>query len=63
MLFGVFLTSNTKFFPGNVPVSFFSLMVVYGIAIVAGAWILHKIRERGKSAVPPVPPPVQPITQ
>ncbi len=51
MLLGIFLTNGVKFFPGNVPVSFFSTMVVYGGAVVIGAWLLHRIRSMGKVAV------------
>ncbi len=55
MLLGTFLTSNIKFFPGNVPVSFFSIMCVYGATVIIGAWVLHKLRNMGKI----VPPEVQ----
>lgn len=53
MLLGTFLTNGIKFFPGNVPVSFFSIMVVYGFIVVIGAFVLHKIREMGKLPVTP----------
>ena len=44
MVLGTFLTNGVKFFPGNVPVSFISIMLVYSVAVVCGAFILHKIR-------------------
>ena len=47
MILGTFLTNGVKFFPGNVPVSFVSIMFVYGIAVVIGAYILHKLRTWG----------------
>jgi hypothetical protein len=53
MVLGTFLTNGVKFFPGNVPVSFFSIMIVYGICIVIGAYVLHKLRELGKAPVSP----------
>ncbi len=48
MVLGTFLTNGVKFFPGNVPVSFISIMMVYGTCVVVGAWILHKFRNLGK---------------
>lgn len=57
MLLGTFLTNGVKFFPGNVPVSFFSIMMVYGISVVIGAAILHKLRNMGKTMQPPQNPP------
>ncbi len=51
MILGTFLTNGTKFFPGNVPVSFISIMMVYGAIVVVSAWILHKLRNLGKPEV------------
>lgn len=48
MVLGTFLTNGVKFFPGNVPVSFISIMCVYGAIVVVGAWLLHKLRNIGK---------------
>lgn len=45
MVLGTFLTNGVKFFPGNVSVSFVSIMFVYGILVVIGAYILHSIRK------------------
>jgi hypothetical protein len=53
MLLGTFLTNGIKFFPANVPVSFISIMAVYGVIVVVGAALLHRIRNAGK-----LPPPV-----
>lgn len=50
MLLGTFLTSGTKFFPGNVPVSFISIMAVYGVIVIISAYTLHKLRNIGKVA-------------
>jgi len=50
MMLGILSTNGVKFFPGNVPVSFFSIMVVYGSMVIFGAWILHKLRNFGKSS-------------
>jgi membrane protein YdbS with pleckstrin-like domain len=44
MILGSFLTSNIKFFPANIPVSFVSIMAVYALCVIVGAFILHKIR-------------------
>ena len=44
MILGTFLTNGVKFFPANVPVSFISIMCVYGVTVVVGAFLLHKIR-------------------
>jgi hypothetical protein len=52
MMLGIFLTEGVKFFPGNVSVSFISIMMVYGGAVMFGAMILHKLRNLGKK--PPV---------
>ena len=50
MLLGTFLTSGTKFFPGNVSVSFISIMAVYGVIVIISAYTLHKLRNIGKVA-------------
>ena len=55
MLLGTFLTNNVKFFPGQNFVSFFTIMVVYGVVVVAGAWILHQIRNMTKQSPNPAP--------
>jgi hypothetical protein len=44
MLLGTFLTNGVKFFPGNVPVSFISIMSAYALCVIAGAFLLHKLR-------------------
>jgi hypothetical protein len=56
-LLGMFLTNGTKFFPGNQPMAFFVILVVYAVFVAAGAQILHKIRHRGKLPPPPAVPP------
>ena len=61
-LLGMFLTNGTKFFPAEPMYSFFAIMVSYGVVVVVGAWILHKIREMGKSPIPPTPPTQVPPT-
>jgi hypothetical protein len=55
MLLGLFSTNNVKFFPGNVPVSFISIMSVYILSVIIGAFILHKLRAP-KQTTPPVTP-------
>lgn len=58
MILGSFLTNNVKFFPGNVPVSFASIMSVYAISVILGAFILHKLRAPRPVAPPPTATPV-----
>ncbi len=46
---GFFLSHTIKVVPTNAVVEFFALLVIYGVLLVSGAWILHTIRERIKS--------------
>ncbi len=48
MLLGTFLTNGIKFFPGNIPVSFVSIITVYLLIVCVGAQILHRIRNMNK---------------
>ncbi len=52
---GFFLTNGIKFFPADMWLSMVSILAVYAVTVVAGAWILHKFRP-----TPPPKPPVQP---
>lgn len=45
---GFFLSNGVKVYPQDQFISFAIVMVAYGAALVAGAWILHLFRERGK---------------
>ncbi len=57
MVLGSFLTSGVKFFPANVPVSFVSVMAVYVLSVILGAFILHTLR----APRPTTPPSTQPV--
>ena len=61
-LLGMFLTNGIKFFPANVLLSFFSIIVVYLVFVSMGAPILHKIRQRGKLPPPQVPTEATPTS-
>ncbi len=52
MILGTFLTNGVKFFSADVPMSFLSIMSVYGVIVVAGAYILHQLRNAGKVTNP-----------
>lgn len=52
LLAGLFMTNNVTVYPQDQVISFIILMTVYGAAIGGGAWVLHKVREHGKSASP-----------
>ncbi len=52
MLLGVFITRSVSIFEGNIFASIISILALYGVAIFAGALILHKLRNVGK--IPPV---------
>jgi hypothetical protein len=53
MLLGMFLSNSVALLPGETFLSFVVVMLVYGVAVVLGAFILHKLRERLKTPVPP----------
>jgi len=52
MLLGTFLTNTVKIIPTNTFLSFLSVMVVYGIIVVIGAFILDKIRKKTANTAP-----------
>jgi hypothetical protein len=56
MVLGTFLTNSVTVFPGETLLSFFTVMVVYGVIVVIGARILHIIREKGKQSMQPTAP-------
>ena len=51
MVFGVFLTNGIKFISGQPFVSFIVLMAIYGVIVMFGAALLHKIRTAGSTNV------------
>jgi hypothetical protein len=51
MLLGMFLSNSIAIIPGETLLSFVVVMLVYGAAVVLGAFVLHKIRERLKQPV------------
>lgn len=53
MILGSFNTSSIKFFPANVPVSFISIMAVYTLCVIVGAFVLHKLRAP-RTVTPPI---------
>ncbi len=64
MLLGTFLTQSIKILPANDLLSFVVIMAVYGAVVVAGAQVLHRIREYIKSKHPSEAPkpPAPPLT-
>ncbi len=58
MLLGMFLSNSVAILPGETMISFITVMLVYGAAVVLGAFVLHKLRERLKQPqVPSQPTP------
>lgn len=51
-LAGLFLTHNIKIYPQDQVITFGVLMSAYILAVVAGAYILHSLRERRKVVRP-----------
>jgi hypothetical protein len=53
MLLGMFLSNSIAILPGETFISFITVMLVYGVAVILGAFILHKLRERLKKTPEP----------
>jgi hypothetical protein len=45
LVLGMFLSNSVAILPGQTFFAFFMVLCVYGATVVAGAWILHNIRE------------------
>jgi hypothetical protein len=45
MVLGTFLTNSVTVFPGQTLISFISVMAIYGVTVLIGAQLLHRIRE------------------
>jgi hypothetical protein len=58
-LIGMFLSNSIAILPGQTLLSCIVVMLVYGVAVVLGAFILHKLRERLKATQEPTPPVTQ----
>ncbi len=54
MLLGMFLSNSIAFLPGETLLSFIVVMLIYGVTVILGAFILHKLRERLKAPVIPL---------
>ncbi len=49
MILGMFLTNNVKIIPASNISSYIVVMFIYGVLVIVGAWLLHKIREYTKA--------------